>query len=46
MYGDGSDVGLLGTDAQIISKFEHVSLVIKQGQVALNRSPECCLKLT
>ena len=32
MYGDGSDVGLLGTDCQIISKFEQVSLVIKKIQ--------------
>ena len=30
MYGDGSDAGLLGTDGQIISKFEQVSLVIKK----------------
>ena len=28
MYGDGSDVRLLVTDGQIISKFEQVSLVI------------------
>ena len=28
MYSDGSDVGLLVTDGQIISKFEQVSLVI------------------
>ena len=29
MYDDGSDVGLLGTDGQITSKFEQVSLVLK-----------------
>ena len=28
MYGDGSDVGLLGKDGQTISKLEQVSLVM------------------